>query len=510
MGANACKATDSDLLSGPSLGCSCSSPYDNPDIEPTLLRGSVFTTDAQAEHAEIARLIEALARPPVDMSGLAGIAAPDGATSPAWRLPDAAHLATEENAKGSTRWLDMGPGLPIAAKCCQTEVHEGGEVRLPAQKSYAGLSILELSTADASVLPSCTADNFLELIQLGDEAPVPPQNSKVTGLQLCGASEESGAWHLQQSSPGSNVVGEDAWGLGFDGFPVEAEPIQGIHLMALRLLQGTCSQNSQPNVDGGSTSAPPMFSEPHNANVFSVPSNTVSDNGSRKCKNGSNCVGQWSGSLLDGYGIERWPDGSVFVGDFCAGRKHGAGRIAWVSRSTYEGEFQEDFMHGEGLYLWSDGRGYSGQFTQSSVGPHGTMRWSDGCIYTGEFAEGMMHGYGRFQWPDSRFYLGPWIAGRQHGIGVIRSFQGEERQCLWQQGEFVRWLVDKDDDASAETPRGNWDVPGSARRTPPGSARRSPRDAGGDVFRLNGLGEQLIVESCSLGVCRADGMNFEL
>lgn len=476
MGASACKPAGSTLS-----GCSCGSHVSDVDAEPVLAR-SAFSTDLEGERAEIARLIESLARRP---NSPAGDAIPGALATSVQHslLADAAQLSSEENVQVAQQALGSEPGVPMAALWCKDlpEESKGGELTLPGQRPYAGMSVLELTTDGGNpLLQACSADRFFELIELESERhPEAPFDSKTTGFQ-CGLGRES---------------------------PMR-KPHSEPQRMATNLTSGTCAQGSS-GIASRQLSAP---EEPCHLEDFTMACDPECDDGSRQCVNGSHCVGQWSGSYLDGYGIERWPDGSVFIGDFCVGRKHGAGRLAWVSGSTYEGEFARDCLQGEGLYVWSDGRGYSGKFTENAVGPNGTMRWSDGRIYTGEFAEGKMHGHGKFQWPDGRSLVGQWLKGHQHGTGVIRSVDGCDRECLWRQGQFVRWLscpkADSEElESSAESPGGNWQVSGSR-----GSPRfsRSPRDAVGEVLGFHGEGEQLVVENCSLGICKAIGMNFEL
>jgi len=216
----------------------------------------------------------------------------------------------------------------------------------------------------------------------------------------------------------------------------------------------------------------------------------------RYCSNGSVCIGQWTNNMLDGYGIERWPDGTVFVGDFCEGRKHGRGRLAWVSGCFYEGEFERDAIHGEGVHVWSDGKGYSGQWHQSSAGPSGTVRWSDGRVYSGGIYCGRFQGHGTLRWPDGRCYSGQWVSGRQHGSGNVRmatvvaaATDAPGRESLWQDGAFAGWMTAWPPDATAghEPGNGEWEPPSFISA---GSAQAVA---------------ELIAESCSIGPCQAVG-----
>lgn len=176
----------------------------------------------------------------------------------------------------------------------------------------------------------------------------------------------------------------------------------------------------------------------------------------RLCSNASMCVGQWTDNLLDGYGIERWPDGSVFVGDFCKGEKHGRGRFVWATGCVYEGEFERDTIHGEGVHVWSDGRGYTGQWRYGRVGPSGSVRWSDGRVYHGEVCDARIQGYGTLRWPEGRSYTGQWFGGKQHGVGFICMDVAAGaatgvlgRESLWRDGSFVGWLNEPPADIAA-------------------------------------------------------------
>merc|ERR1711924_274013 len=108
----------------------------------------------------------------------------------------------------------------------------------------------------------------------------------------------------------------------------------------------------------------------------------------------------------------------------------------------------------------------------------GMMRWSDGRKYEGNWLEGHMHGFGTFHWPDGRNFSGQWVTGRQHGTGIVRNVRGSERQCLWKEGVFARWLSapsGEEGDVEGEGLSGNWEVSISTPRPSPREPRQTPR-----------------------------------
>jgi hypothetical protein len=435
---------------------------------------NAFGTDPQAEQAEIARLVESLARPPGE---------------------DIANTSASPHDA-----LDMM--FPVAGRCCRESpaVYHGGEVKPPGEGPYAGL----LTNSEGAFLQVCNADRILELVDLSEDALELPRVSKITSI-------DQNRDHPRKLSRAQQQNGEDLY-----DHDLKLEPSEG----AWQIARGACIQQAHRYKDVSPAwsriageAEPIGVSWMTGHSIFVAKSTSVCDNGSHLCTNGSTCVGQWNGNILDGYGIERWPDGSVFVGDFSAGQKHGAGRLAWVNGSTYDGEFELDCMHGEGLYVWSDGRGYSGQWTRNCPGPSGTIRWSDGRTYTGEFAEGRMHGYGEFQWPDGRRFAGQWCTGCRHGTGVMSNIQGVARQCVWHRGDFVRWTSNHES-AAEDEPSGSSEMHDEKLEFL-GSTRRSPRDGlsrdvGGDVLLLDGESDQLIAERCSLGKCETKGFVIAL
>eukprot|EP00930_Biecheleria_cincta_P018545 TRINITY_DN14407_c0_g1_i1.p1 TRINITY_DN14407_c0_g1~~TRINITY_DN14407_c0_g1_i1.p1 ORF type:complete len:434 (+),score=67.96 TRINITY_DN14407_c0_g1_i1:56-1357(+) len=159
-------------------------------------------------------------------------------------------------------------------------------------------------------------------------------------------------------------------------------------------------------------------------------------------RKGSNYRGQWLDDQQHGQGRECWADGSTFEGQFAKGKKHGRGRFQWKSGCTYEGQFHRNDMHGTGSYTFADGQEYSGEWICNSMGPSGKMSWPDGRVYEGEFSGGMKHGNGKLSWPDGRCYEGQWVSDRQHGRGLARGGRGQLCSSIWENGRFVRWVVE--------------------------------------------------------------------
>lgn len=160
---------------------------------------------------------------------------------------------------------------------------------------------------------------------------------------------------------------------------------------------------------------------------------------------GSSYRGQWLDDLQHGQGTECWADGSTFEGQFAKGKKHGHGCFKWKNGCTYEGQFNRNDMHGIGSYSFADGQEYSGQWILNSMGPNGKMSWPDGRVYEGEFSGGQKHGTGKLSWPDGRCYDGQWASDRQHGRGLAKTGHGEMSSSLWENGNFVRWTLQRVD-----------------------------------------------------------------
>lgn len=487
MGASACKGRGSSC--GSSLSTCVASRFDG-DLDPAadgLLAGGAFSAPPDAaEHAEIARLIEAITRPPPEVLDPSGCAA-------------------QSDELGEKAGKPQPPG-----NAGDFALPSAGVQRPRRGQGTGGLSVQELSAVagKARAWPvACSADSILDMVELEDDTNLQTEQGCLGGdasnLPLTASSHFNAAPTARSRENGRQGSGEaaagdstedDPWGLGIPGLNVR--PLEGaIQAMAARLAQGGNKMQaacSQPGEDAGREAAAPKPASPTKAtwdegstgpvsisnlegavkppDVSSL-SNSLStanmekavlglDGAPRKCQNGSICIGQWSEGYLDGYGIERWRDGSVYIGDFRVGLKHGYGRMTWANGCTYEGEFARDSLNGEGLHVWNDGRGYSGQWINNSAGPRGTVRWSDGRLYRGEFYQGHMHGRGTFYWPDGRSYCGQWRQGRQHGSGVAtgqraagpaetaaashQDVSPTDHESLWRgiwhEGELIEWL----------------------------------------------------------------------
>lgn len=476
--------------------CICASRGLSTDYDQeSLARGGAFVTNERAEHAEIARLIEALARP---------------ATRSA--LPE---IVTDDP--------------PIITRCWDgqfqtkhgvlSERHAGEESRVLPQRRSPGLSVFDLTTSSRTAFKSCSADKFFELISADEEELPETPNSSLAFNRVCACRSKA-----RDAKPGivDDAASHEHLRCSTSVLAMSFPKVLGANVCA--------SSSASTEWDDASFESDREASLHQNfRTILTLPQHILSESSARNCVNGSLCVGQWNNDLLDGYGIERWPDGTVFIGDFSNGRKHGDGRLVLASGSSYEGEFQDDANHGEGLYLWSDGRGYSGQWVQGDVGPYGTMRWSDGRTYQGDWHDGHMHGFGKFQWPDGRHFAGQWVSGRQHGVGVVRSVLGHERQSLWKDGEFARWLSApcEGEGGAGDDLVGDWEVsvgtprpsPRPLRQTPRSSPERgltprwSPRSPAcvGEASLVIDECLPLDVESCTLGLCKANGArNIEL
>jgi hypothetical protein len=66
-------------------------------------------------------------------------------------------------------------------------------------------------------------------------------------------------------------------------------------------------------------------------------------------------------SVLDGAGLEIWPNGARYKGEFRMGVKDGKGTLE-VANFKYHGLFKEDLMHGKGVMTWRDGKKFKGEW----------------------------------------------------------------------------------------------------------------------------------------------------
>jgi hypothetical protein len=55
--------------------------------------------------------------------------------------------------------------------------------------------------------------------------------------------------------------------------------------------------------------------------------------------------------VLQGYGIENWPDGTYYQGQITSGKKQGIGTYKWIDGSIYTGEWNENLMTGHVIYI---------------------------------------------------------------------------------------------------------------------------------------------------------------
>lgn len=153
--------------------------------------------------------------------------------------------------------------------------------------------------------------------------------------------------------------------------------------------------------------------------------------------------GTFNDDLLNGMGVERWPEGSRYDGWFENGRKHGHGSYAWKDGAKYYGQWNANKIHGFGEYVGGDGRRYKGQWSKSLMNGKGVYMWTDGRRYEGDYVSDKKQGFGIFTWPDGRKYEGYWDDGRQHGTGIYYFADGTTRRSEWANGKRTKWLDDE-------------------------------------------------------------------
>ncbi|CAD8168108.1 unnamed protein product [Paramecium octaurelia] len=163
------------------------------------------------------------------------------------------------------------------------------------------------------------------------------------------------------------------------------------------------------------------------------------------CSGGYSYEGDWEDDLKQGKGQEILQGKYEYKGDFKNNVKCGEGKlIDLVTGNEYQGEFQNDQLQGEATIQYKNGDKYFGQVItvdgQIKRNGQGIYLWVDSRKYEGQYENDLEHGDGVFMWPDQWMYKGQWYFGMQHGKGIQYNPQGKEREGIWNNGQFNKWI----------------------------------------------------------------------
>ncbi|CAK86957.1 unnamed protein product (macronuclear) [Paramecium tetraurelia] len=163
------------------------------------------------------------------------------------------------------------------------------------------------------------------------------------------------------------------------------------------------------------------------------------------CSGGYSYEGDWEDDLKQGKGQELLNGKYEYKGDFKNNVKCGEGRlIDLLTGNVYQGEFQNDQLQGQTTIEYKNGDKYFGQVItvdgQIKRNGQGIYLWVDSRKYEGQYENDLEHGDGVFMWPDQWMYKGQWQCGMQHGKGIQYNPQGKEREGIWSNGQFNKWV----------------------------------------------------------------------
>ncbi|CAD8070303.1 unnamed protein product [Paramecium primaurelia] len=163
------------------------------------------------------------------------------------------------------------------------------------------------------------------------------------------------------------------------------------------------------------------------------------------CQGNYSYEGDWEEDQKHGKGLEVVQGKYEYKGDFKNNIKWGEGRLVdFITGNIYQGEFQNDQLQGEVTIEYKNGDKYYGQVKteDGQIKRHGqgVYQWVDSRKYEGQYENDKEHGDGLFIWPDQWMYKGQWQFGMQHGQGIQYNPQGKEREGIWYNGVFNKWI----------------------------------------------------------------------
>jgi hypothetical protein len=190
--------------------------------------------------------------------------------------------------------------------------------------------------------------------------------------------------------------------------------------------------------------------------------------------------GEWLHGVMDGQGLQVYPDGSKYAGQWKAGKAHGSGDFV-TSLGRYSGLFERGKAHGRGVYETCDGNRLEGEwsddlisglavesrpdgyrlevryfngkregqaqgilspgvrfrvtFNQDKIISDYHVEFQNGNRYIGGLLDGQMHGKGSFEWSDGRKYRGEYKYDLKDGYGEFTFTDGKIYRGHWEAGK---------------------------------------------------------------------------
>ena len=274
---------------------------------------------------------------------------------------------------------------------------------------------------------------------------------------------------LQTPLPKTGTSVEDIFTLAASRQHVEIPASRGkspsgdMSFVCVQKLKAKYAESRQILADAGSTSS-------HTGKV-SLPALILED-----C---SLYCGEWRGELMDGQGLQVYPDGSTYTGQWKNGKAHGLGNFS-THLGKYSGQFLEGKAHGRGTYECAKGTKIEGEWISDVLSGHAVELRPDGyrlevnyvngrregnangilgpgirfrvCFqqdqilgdyqisfptgdtYVGQIEEGRMHGRGLFRWADGRTYQGQYKDDLKDGYGEFTFTDGRIYKGYWRAG----------------------------------------------------------------------------
>lgn len=158
--------------------------------------------------------------------------------------------------------------------------------------------------------------------------------------------------------------------------------------------------------------------------------------------------GKFEQGMRWGFGLCKWPDNRA-DGEKKEEKKQ---LILWTTAINHVAEYhktEEDKVREKLANLSKDKGGikfstvYSGDWLDNKFHGFGQMLYSNNNIYEGDWKHGMRHGEGTLRFHDGSKYRGSWFADLQHGIGLVLDRHGHQTRCLFQHGECLQTLDNK-------------------------------------------------------------------